>query len=116
MLFILLLLLFCFYQIIVVSWSSLTQRRLRYMLYLLNIEKDYDKQRILLSFCDHVSISSIRYNINIPITFETMAKHELWIKYPSDQTFSEFVYCINLAFYRNVIKPTINAICTWFQK
>lgn len=108
----------CIYEFFALMWATdNSQSRLSKLLHLLNTvspKTDVRKSKILVSFLDNVNMASIKYNVDIPISLENMTDYTIWTKYPCDETFIGNIKVVNLAFYRNKIKPKLNKLISWF--
>lgn len=108
----------CMFQLIVIGWATTTNKRIITISRLLKspiVKENLEFCKALLLFLDKTNIATIRYNVDIPITFETISKPEMWVLYPSDQTFIGYIKTINLGFYRNIIEPKLNKALNWFR-
>lgn len=108
----------CIYEFLALMWAiDNSQPRLLELLHLLNTvspKTDIRKSEILVSFLNNVNVASIKYNVDIPISLENMTDYTIWTKYPCDKTFIGNIKAVNLAFYRNKIKPKLNKLISWF--
>lgn len=109
----------CIYEFFALIWAVVnSQSRISELLHLLNTvspKTDVKKSETLVSFLNNVNVATIKYNVDIPVSLENMTDYTIWTKYPCDKTFIGNIKAVNLAFYRNKIKPKLNKLISWFH-
>lgn len=109
----------CIYEFFALIWAVVnSQSRVSELLHLLNTvspKTDVKKSETLVSFLNNVNAATIKYNVDIPVSLENMTDYTIWTKYPCDKTFIGNIKAVNLAFYRNKIKPKLNKLISWFH-
>lgn len=109
----------CIYEFFALIWAVVnSQSRVSELLHLLNTvspKTDVKKSETLVSFLNNVNVATIKYNVDIPVSLENMTDYTIWTKYPCDKTFIGNIKAVNLAFYRNKIKPKLNKLISWFH-